>query len=649
MKTFSKKLISLMLVALMLVAAMPMAAFADEVDGSEEYQDLVVNKDVNVEVTVEDEDGQSVDIKSGTLANFPMDFEKKSDSTKKDWVKKALTAVGLKASNYTYDASSGGYYDENSLFAVTVKIAPHTHKLEVVDKDDPEYEDNAEYHVLRCTICGQETNEIHKWTVVKDSGKDESEGHLVKCVKCGYESTDRVPHTDSEITQTVKAQAATCEKNAVTAKTVYSCGYVEGGEEQPDTALGHNFVNGKCTRCGKKDEATRTFVVKIVHTKGNGTIVDGATCDLTAYEVSTLKKSSVANAKAILAKTSSTDSDDNKLIQAYRGSISTCYSDMYLDETDDTIEILVSKDLINDATANSEKVTVTVVDGSLTDTRELTVGKSYFNYDLTLGNNNNKSLASVRITYEANGRTYTRTAKKGDSDAKVQAYDTQVELLWDAKQVTINFYRNAADGAEKVSTMTIRAGETIEGLPKLDGEYVSWYLESGELLQEGRSYDFVSTTMKAYPYAGGEVYLQIYKNGDTKTPVSNDPVNVTAKVQKNGIISASDLTKIIENRVGKKNLKITGLFDFEGWEEYKASKSTKAASSTIDVGTADDRTGVQFLYVMVNGGTSSNSKADSSNPKTGDNAMLGTAATVMAVAVIGLGATAVVLKKKEQF
>ena len=311
------------------------------------------------------------------------------------------------------------------------------------------------------------------------------------------------------------------------------------------------------------------------------------------------------------------------------------------------IETGVTKNLSGDATANS--VTVTVVDGSLTDTRELTVGKSYFNYNLTLGNNNNKNLASIRITYQANGKTYTRTAKKGDSDAKVQAYDTQVELLWDAKQVTINFYRNAADGAEKVSTMTIRAGETIEGLPKLDGEYVSWYLESGELLQEGRTYDFASTTVRAYPYAGGEVYLQIYKNGDTKTPVSNDPVNVTAKVQKNGIISASGLTKTIEKAVGKKNLKITGLFDFDGWEEYKSTKSTKAASSTIDVGTADNRTGVQFLYVMVNGGTSSNSKADSSNPKTGDNAMIGTAATVMAVAVIGLGATAVVLKKKEQF
>ena len=628
MKTFSKKLISLMLVALMLVAAMPMAAFADEVDGSEELQDLVTN--VNATVTV-DWDGQTY---TGRYT-VKSDYDGQNESTNKA----ALKATGLP--NYDqYEVTDATLADGVLTLTIEVKSG---HKCS--SKTIKAFEDAGDdvNHILKCTICGEQTVEPHSYKV---TSKGDDAGHNVKCTVCGH--TAVIGHDDSGEKKTVTPKKEpTCTKAGAEEKTTYACGYTIGGETID--ALGHDYVDGKCTRCGTKEEATRTIDDKIEHTKGNGTIVDGATCDLTAYEVSTLKKSSVANAKAILAKTSSTDSDDNKLIQAYRGSISTCYSDMYLDETDDTIEILVSKDLTGDATANSDKVTVTVVDGSLTDTRELTVGKSYFNYDLTLGNNNNKNLASIRITYEANGKTYTRTAKKGDSDAKVQAYDTQVELLWDAKQVTINFYRNAADGAEKVSTMTIRAGETIEGLPKLDGEYVSWYLESGELLQEGRSYDFVSTTMKAFPYAGGEVYLQIYKNGDTKTPVSNDPVNVTAKVQKNGIISASDLTKTIEKAVGKKNLKITGLFDFDGWEEYKSTKSTKAASSTIDVGTADNRTGVQFLYVMVNGGTSSNSKADSSNPKTGDNAMIGTAATVMAVAVIGLGATAVVLKKKEQF
>lgn len=627
MKTFSKKLISLMLVALMLVAAMPMAAFADEVDGSEELQDLVTN--INATVTVE-WDG---DTYTGRYT-VKSDYDGQNESTNKA----ALKATGLP--NYDqYEVTAADLSGGVLTLTIDVKSG-HKCSSKTIKAFEDEG-DNAN-HILKCTICGEQTLEPHSYKV---TSKGEDVGHNVKCTVCGHIAV--VPHEDSgeKVTVTPKKEP-TCTKAGAEEKTTYACGYTIGGETIE--ALGHDYdANGKCTRCGAlDDENTSTYYVTIVYTKG-GNVVENATAELTLKEITNLKKSNASNAKQILAKTSGASVDDDKIIEAYRGSMNTCFS--YMAIVGNEIEIGVTKNFSGDATANSEKINVTVKDGDLYDTRELTVGKSYFNYDLTLGNNNNKSLASVRITYEANGKTYTRTAKKGDSDAKVQAYDTQVELLWDAKQVTINFYRNAADGAEKVSTMTIRAGETIEGLPKLDGEYVSWYLESGELLQEGRSYDFVSTTMKAYPYAGGEVYLQIYKNGDTKTPVSNDPVNVTAKVQKNGIISASDLTKIIENRVGKKNLKITGLFDFEGWEEYKSSKSTKAASSTIDVGTADDRTGVQFLYVMVNGGTSSNSKADSSNPKTGDNAMLGTAATVMAVAVIGLGATAVVLKKKEQF
>ena len=610
MKTFSKKLISLMLVALMLVAAMPMAAFADEVDGSEELQDLVTN--INATVTV-DWDGETY---TGRYT-VKSDYDGQNESTNKA----ALKATGLP--NYDqYEVTAADLSGGVLTLTIDVKSG-HKCSSKTIKAFEDEG-DNAN-HILKCTICGEQTLEPHSYKV---TSKGDDVGHNVKCTVCGH--TAVVPHEDSgeKVTVTPKKEP-TCTKAGAEEKTTYACGYTIGGETIE--ALGHDYdANGKCTRCGAlDDENTSTYYVTIVYTKG-GNVVENATAELTLKEITNLKKSNASNAKQILAKTSGASVDDDKIIEAYRGSMNTCFS--YMAIVGNEIEIGVTKNFSGDATADSEKITVTVVDGSL-----------------TLGNNNNKSLASVRITYEANGKTYTRTAKKGDSDAKVQAYDTQVELLWDAKQVTINFYRNAADGAEKVSTMTIRAGETIEGLPKLDGEYVSWYLESGELLQEGRSYDFVSTTMKAYPYAGGEVYLQIYKNGDTKTPVSNDPVNVTAKVQKNGIISASDLTKIIENRVGKKNLKITGLFDFDGWEEYKASKSTKAASSTIDVGTADNRTGVQFLYVMVNGGTSSNSKADSSNPKTGDNAMIGTAATVMAVAVIGLGATAVVLKKKEQF
>ena len=269
--------------------------------------------------------------------------------------------------------------------------------------------------------------------------------------------------------------------------------------------LGDQFADGSFAAAypvpeGDYGENTSTYYVTIVYTK-IGNVVAYATAELTLKEITDLKMSNASNAKQILAKTSGASVDDDKIIDAYRGSMNTCFS--YMAIIGNEIEIGVTKNLSNSATADSDTATVTVVDGSLTDTRELTVGKSYFDYDLVLGNNK-KILASVRITYEVNGKTYTRTAKKGDSDAKVQAYDTQVELLWDAKQVTINFYRNIANGAEQVSAMTIRDGEIIECLPKLDGEKIDWYMEDGTLLETGRAYDFPSTTVRAFPTPLGD-------------------------------------------------------------------------------------------------------------------------------------------------
>ena len=146
------------------------------------------------------------------------------------------------------------------------------------------------------------------------------------------------------------------------------------------------------------------------------------------------------------------------------------------------------------------------------------------------------------------------------------------------------------------------------------------------------------------------MYLLIYKNGDTKTAVDANPVNITQYIQTSststtGLISRVDLQSVI-NKYAKGDK--TYLFDYEGWEDYKDSKSTRSAADVFNVGTSSDR-GVVFLYAMVTGASSTSStKADSSNPKTGDNAMLGTAAVVMTAAVLGLGATAVVRKKKEE-
>ena len=144
-------------------------------------------------------------------------------------------------------------------------------------------------------------------------------------------------------------------------------------------------------------------------------------------------------------------------------------------------------------------VTVTVVDGSEMAERELTVGRSYFSYDLALREDaGNRTLAGLKISKE-NGTTRTITEGSTGDEINVQAGDTRVELLWYAKQVTIQFYRNAADGAELIGTVTIRAGEAIESLPLLDGEKVDWRTEDGTLLEAGKVYDFPGTTVRAYP------------------------------------------------------------------------------------------------------------------------------------------------------
>ena len=163
MKTFSKKLISLMLVALMLVAAMPMAAFADEVDGSEELQDLVTN--VNATVTV-DWDGQTY---TGRYT-VKSDYDGQNESTNKA----ALKATGLP--NYDqYEVTDATLADGVLTLTIEVKSG---HKCS--SKTIKAFEDAGDdvNHVLKCTICGEPTVEPHSYKV---TSKGDDAGHNVKC------------------------------------------------------------------------------------------------------------------------------------------------------------------------------------------------------------------------------------------------------------------------------------------------------------------------------------------------------------------------------------------------------------------------------------------------------------------------------------
>ena len=150
--------------------------------------------------------------------------------------------------------------------------------------------------------------------------------------------------------------------------------------------------------------------------------------------------------------------------------------------------------------------------------------------------------------------------------------------------------------------------------------------------------------MKQTADHNGNVHLFVYNNSNQ---LMKD-FDVTVKVQDNGMLFLDDLVSMIKNNTGVSSVSSAGLMDESGWAYYLNNEnSTKYAKSGLLMGTAAEREGVQNVYVVLKN-VSVKSNADTTNPKTGDAAMIGTAAIVMALAAVGMG-TAFYMKKKELF
>lgn len=695
MKTIRKKTVSLVLAALMLISAMPFAAFADEeetetpVDTSlaEEVQTYdesgTVNDQValqemviNVQATVVVTGAGTGAFESTKKCTIKSPYDSTADANNSYKIAKAaIKAVGLPYYDQ-YEVVSAELTD--GIFSVTVTPitdSTGTHKctsktIKAVSVDD-------DSHKYVCQVCGDETVEQHDYRV---SSKN-TDYHTVKCAKCGHE--EKVLHVSnsdsmkalvesilpSVAVNTVMddggesfkviaaARDATCKKVAAHAKIQFNCGITAGGDEYGPLADHVYDSSDKCINCGKAKDDETEYDVNIYLTRERSTPLVSGTAKLTKTDMNNLK-TNADGAASVLAKTKGTTSNDQDIIDAYRKSMKDYYATM---DVVGSVNIYVSEDISKTIGDPNAKVEITIVgalvsneDGYLVEdetgySRNLYLGKSYFDQVKLSDPTGKRTLVNLKITKD-DGTTRIISKSNTTAAIKVQSDDVECRAIWSAKSVTVKFYRHPGS-SDLLATRTMRAGELIDDLPKLDGETVTWYLEDNTMLQEGKVYyDFSKDVLKAYPNSNNDVYLFIYKNGDTNTPVDSNPTVVTSKVQPNsGVIDRSELTSIIEGVVRQKNLKIVGLFDGKGWTEYTTTKSTKYASSAVYVGNSSEREGPQFLYVMVNpdGGSNSGSKADSSNPKTGDNAMLGTATVVMTAAVLGLGVTAVVRKKKE--
>mgnify|MGYP000410386048 FL=1 len=108
-----------------------------------------------------------------------------------------------------------------------------------------------------CTRCGEKepgctTHTYGDWVITK-SPTCVAEGSKKRtCTVCGVEEVETIPatgvHTYGEWQVT---KQATCTADGIKTKTCTGCGATQS---QSIAKLGHNYVNGTCTRCGEKQE-----------------------------------------------------------------------------------------------------------------------------------------------------------------------------------------------------------------------------------------------------------------------------------------------------------------------------------------------------------------------------------------------------------
>lgn len=111
-----------------------------------------------------------------------------------------------------------------------------------------------------CEICGRtiETeipalgHNYGDWVITKNATCVAEGSKKRTCTVCGVEEVETIPatgvHTYGEWQVT---KQATCTADGIKTKTCTGCGATQS---QSIAKLGHNYVNGTCTRCGEKQE-----------------------------------------------------------------------------------------------------------------------------------------------------------------------------------------------------------------------------------------------------------------------------------------------------------------------------------------------------------------------------------------------------------
>lgn len=420
--------------------------------------------------------------------------------------------------------------------------------------------------------------------------------------------------------------------NADKSKHVLKCS-IEGCSATSEENHSYNTTTGVCA-CGEKDSSHEFNYTVSIWTTGNIQLAENQTVAMTETTAEAVK----TNAKKAIEDNFPSVYNDLTI-----SSLNTAAATVDHDKRE--IRLTVNKQ--EPAQNHDNEIQVVYDDGTITYIPRK-VGSWYFSTsNLGLDDTWGTTQAKLKI-YDANG---SRTVQwdSEDNDAFVKATDYKVEVKGINRTVTIYFMKTSTANpttTDAYATKYYEANTKLGVLPSLPDGYTGWYVGQEELTVD-TVYHWKEKSVYAYPGKGvgsGRVHLFIY-NKDNELMKN---VDVTENVQDNGLITKTGLMNTIEYQTGRKNPTVAGLFDESGWAYYLNNKnSTAKAKSSVDVGRAADRQGTQNIYVVLTN-VSGGSNADTSNPKTGDTAMIGTAAIVMALAAVGMG-TAFYMKKKELF
>lgn len=586
MKKFSKKLFCLMLVAIMVATAIPFGAFADPI--TEEGPITVVAMCGDKEVG------------HGQLPALT-NYDHNNDQAK------ALLYGNVKLEGYTLDASKPSELKGKTLNVFVTK--------------DPEY---------GVVVTGDATATGANKLETIDAGTPTDYGKLYQAM------------TDAGLSEYLDT-----EKWTITA-----------------AALDGKVLTVTVAKKNEPTVAPTQVDYRITVTTGGSTEIVSGTAKMTKAAAEALS-TDAAGAKTILNAMKDVNSKFGTCADAIDADASV-FNSMVVNTTSNTITVNLTKDPTVTAPStpstpsSSDEIEVEIqIDNRTPYKRTVTIGKTYMRSDIVGLSGDWGNVVDKVYIYDNNGNRREATLTSADSNSIVKRGDVKVVVKSKLKTIKVIFLKDetcaANDSNNVVATRELYWGDTFGTLPALPSGYGSWYIGSKKLSAD-TVYDWEigekdkdGQTVYARPILAstvnnGKVHLFVY-NASNKLMKDFD---VTSKVQTNGLLFLEDLKSTIKSQTGVSSFSSEGLMDEAGWAYYINNKNSyKYAKSSIDVDTADQREGVQNVYVVLKNVTSG-SNADTSNPKTGDTAMIGTAAIVMALATVGMG-TAFYMKKKELF